>query len=101
MEKHVFEGFDDESYVKAVLPNGLEIYIMEKPQYSSCYAIYGTRYGSIDTRFAKNGEEMIDVPEGIAHYLEHKLFESEDGVLLLCEAEAIEDIAKIQEIIIS
>ena len=71
MKKQIFEGFGEESYVKAVMPNGLEIYIMEKPQYSSSYAIYGTRYGSIDTRFAKNDEEMSTVPEGIAHYLEH------------------------------
>ena len=79
MKKQIFEGFGEESYVKAVMPNGLEIYIMEKPQYSSSYAIYGTHYGSIDTRFSKNGGEMITVPEGIAHYLEHKLFEGEDG----------------------
>ena len=79
MKKQIFEGFGEESYVKVEMPNGLEIYIMEKPQYSSSYAIYGTRYGSIDTRFAKNDEEMITVPEGIAHYLEHKLFEGEDG----------------------
>ncbi len=79
MKKQVFEGFAEESYVKAVMPNGLEIYIMEKPQYSSSYAIYGTRYGSIDTKFSKDDGEMISVPEGIAHYLEHKLFEGEDG----------------------
>ena len=79
MKKQIFEGFGEESYVMVTLPNGLEVYIMEKPQYSSSYAIYGTRYGSIDTRFAKNDEEMITVPEGIAHYLEHKLFEGKDG----------------------
>ncbi len=79
MKKQIFEGFGEESYVLATMPNGLEIYIMEKPQYSSNYAIYGTRYGSIDTRFSKDGGEMLTVPEGIAHYLEHKLFEGEDG----------------------
>lgn len=79
MKKQIFEGFGEESYVKVTMDNGLEIYIMEKPQYSSSYAIYGTRYGSIDTRFSKDGGEMITVPEGIAHYLEHKLFEGEDG----------------------
>ncbi len=79
MKKQVFEGFADESYVKAELDCGLTVYIMEKPQYSSSYAMFGTKYGSIDTRFSKNGGEMIDVPEGIAHFLEHKLFESEDG----------------------
>ena len=79
MKKQYFDGFGDESYVKAELPSGLQIYIMEKPQYASSYAIFGTKYGSIDTRFSKNGGEEINVPEGIAHYLEHKLFEGEDG----------------------
>lgn len=79
MKKQVFEGFADESYLKAELDCGLTVYIMEKPQYSSSYAMFGTKYGSIDTRFSKDGGEMIDVPEGIAHFLEHKLFESEDG----------------------
>jgi predicted Zn-dependent peptidase len=42
--------------------------------------VFGTKYGSIDNSFRKKGEEeFIDVPEGIAHFLEHKLFESEDG----------------------
>ena len=79
MEKTVFESPIGQSYVKAVLENGLQIYIMEKPQHRSAYAIYGTKYGSIDTKFSKNGEPEIEVPEGIAHFLEHKLFESEDG----------------------
>lgn len=79
MKKHYFEGFADESYVKAELDCGLSVYIMEKPQYSSSYAIFGTKYGSIDTKFSKDGEDEVCVPEGIAHFLEHKLFESEDG----------------------
>ncbi len=79
MKRTVYESPLGESYLKVVHPSGLEIYLMEKPQFSSAYAIFGTRYGSIDTRFAKNGGQMTDVPEGIAHYLEHKLFESEDG----------------------
>lgn len=79
MKKQIFEGFAEESYVKAELENGLTVYIMEKPQYSSCYALFGTKYGSIDTCFSKDGGEEICVPEGIAHYLEHKLFEGEDG----------------------
>ena len=55
-----------------------EIYILEKPQYNSAYAVFGTKYGSIDTCFSVDGKE-VKVPEGIAHFLEHKLFESEDG----------------------
>ena len=81
MQKEVFESDIGESYVKAVHPSGLKIYILEKPQYNSSYAIFGTKYGSIDTCFAVNGEK-VSVPEGIAHFLEHKLFESEDATPL-------------------
>ena len=78
MKKEFFESDIGEAYIKAVHPSGLKIYILEKPQYTSSYAIFGTKYGSIDTCFSVNGEET-SVPEGIAHFLEHKLFESEDG----------------------
>ncbi len=68
-----------EKYSLTVLDNGLKIYICEKPEFDSFYAVYGTKYGSIDTAFSLNGEEPKEVPAGIAHFLEHKLFESEDG----------------------
>ena len=78
MKREFFESEIGENYAKAVLSSGLKIYILEKPQYNSAYAIFGTRYGSIDTCFSLNGEK-ISVPEGIAHFLEHKLFECEEG----------------------
>lgn len=78
MQKQIIESDIGESYVKALHPSGLKIYILEKPQYNSSYAIFGTKYGSIDTCFSVGGEKTT-VPEGIAHFLEHKLFESEDG----------------------
>ena len=78
MQKQVFESEIGESYIKVLHPSGLKIYILEKPQYNSAYAVFGTKYGSIDTCFSVNGEKT-QVPEGIAHFLEHKLFESEDG----------------------
>ena len=78
MLKEYFESEIGESYVKAEHSSGLKIYILEKPQYNSSYAIFGTKYGSIDNCFSVNGENC-EVPEGIAHFLEHKLFESEDG----------------------
>ena len=59
--------------------SGIKIYVIEKPQFNTTFAAYGTRYGSIDTMFRKEGEENYTiVPEGIAHFLEHKLFENED-----------------------
>lgn len=78
MKREIFESDIGESYLKATLSSGLKIYVLEKPQYNSCYAIFGTKYGSIDTCFSVDGQET-SVPEGIAHFLEHKLFESEDG----------------------
>ena len=52
--------------------SGLEMYIIPKKGYSKTYAIFGTRYGSVDSEFVVPGEtEVTKVPDGIAHYLEH------------------------------
>lgn len=68
-----------EQYTLTTLENGLKIYILEKADYKTTFAIFGTKYGSIDTTFSIDNQPTITVPEGIAHFLEHKLFESEDG----------------------
>ena len=58
----------------------LGIYIIPKKDYSKTYAIFGTRYGSVDSKFVVPGEsELTEVPDGIAHYLEHKMFDQPDG----------------------
>lgn len=59
-------------------PTGVKIAICPKSDYNCAYAAFGTRYGSIDNCFSVNGGEFVRVPDGIAHYLEHKLFENED-----------------------
>lgn len=65
-------------YVKH--PSGLDIYICEMEGFSTTEALFGTKYGSINTMFKQNGDaEYTTVPEGIAHFLEHKLFENEDS----------------------
>lgn len=69
----------NEKYIKAVLDNGLKIFVAEKKDYNSAYAVYGTKYGSVDVAFSCDGGDVHKVPAGIAHFLEHKLFESEDG----------------------
>ena len=81
MKKQILTNqFINESYTVLTHSSGLKIFVFEKPEFSGCYAVFGTKYGSIDNSFRKKGEEeFIDVPEGIAHFLEHKLFESEDG----------------------
>ncbi len=68
-----------DSYYKINHSSGLVIYVYPKEGYKSAYAVFGTKYGSINTCFSVDGGEKITVPDGIAHYLEHKLFESEDG----------------------
>ena len=68
-----------DSYYKINHPSGLTIYVYPKEGYNSAYAIFGTKYGSVNTCFSVDNGEKITVPDGIAHYLEHKLFESEDG----------------------
>jgi predicted Zn-dependent peptidase len=68
-----------DKYFEINHPTGLKIYVMPKENYSSSYAVFGTKYGSIDTRFKRSDSDTwTQVPEGIAHFLEHKLFESED-----------------------
>ncbi len=59
--------------------SGLDIYLYEMPGFTTYYGLFGTRYGSIDNSFENEKGERVDLPEGIAHFLEHKLFESEDG----------------------
>lgn len=67
-------------YYTATHKTGLRIFVYPKEGYASTYAIFGTAYGSVDTTFRRSDEkELHTVPEGIAHFLEHKLFESEDG----------------------
>lgn len=58
--------------------SGLEIRVMPKDGYSSAYAVFGVKYGSIDTAVKNENGEFETIPEGTAHFLEHKLFESED-----------------------
>ena len=70
------------NYIKH--PSGLDIYICEMNGFSTTEALFGTKYGSINTMFkTKADKEYTVVPEGIAHFLEHKLFENEDWLTLL------------------
>ena len=62
------------------LENGLTVMIVPKKGIQKKYIIWGTNYGSNDSEFIVPGEkEITKVPDGVAHYLEHKLFEQENG----------------------
>lgn len=80
MEKKIIacEKINDKyTYIKH--PSGLDILVWEMDGFSTTEALFGTKYGSINTRFKTNKDkDYTVVPEGIAHFLEHKLFENED-----------------------
>ena len=77
--KEVKSDILKEKYYEIQHASGLKIYVFPKENYTSSYAVFGTRYGSIDTKFRRAGQaQFTEVPEGIAHFLEHKLFESEE-----------------------
>lgn len=62
------------------LENGLKVFILPKLEFSKTYGLFSTRFGSIDTTFVPlNEDKMITVPDGIAHFLEHKMFEMKEG----------------------
>lgn len=67
-----------ESVHREVLPNGLQICVVPKRGYAKKYAFFATRYGGMDTRFRLDGQ-WLDTPAGIAHYLEHKMFDTKEG----------------------
>ena len=69
----------EQAYVEK-LENGLTVILIPKPFTNKKYAIWGTKFGSIDNHFIvpTTGNE-IQVPDGVAHYLEHKMFEQENG----------------------
>ena len=68
----------DETLVTETLPNGLQIRIVPKPAFSKTFAMFATNYGGADRRFKLAGN-WIDTPAGVAHYLEHKMFDMPEG----------------------
>lgn len=80
MKKSNLEKLDLELYEEK-LDNGLEIYIVPKENVNGIYATFSTKFGSVYDEFVPNGsKKMIKVPLGVAHFLEHKLFEQKDGI---------------------
>ena len=67
-----------EKYTYIKHASGLPIYVFPK-KLTNTYALFATKYGSLDTTFAIGNGKPVTVPDGIAHFLEHKLFEAPDG----------------------
>lgn len=72
MEKQFYQEFDQSLY-RQQLENGLKVQLLPMPGFHKTYAILTTDFGSIDNHFIPyHKEEAITVPDGVAHFLEHK-----------------------------
>ena len=67
-----------ETLFEEVLPNGLTVRVLPKTNFNRTFAAFATDYGGADRRFSLGGN-WIDTPAGIAHYLEHKMFDLPEG----------------------
>lgn len=77
MKLNKYKQINEQVY-SCTLPNGLPIFVVPKPGFHKKYAFFATDYGGIDRRFNLAGK-WIDTPAGVAHFLEHKMFDTEDG----------------------
>ena len=77
MKKEFYQRLGETVY-RETLSNGLRVNVVSKPGFAKAYAFFATRYGGMDTRFQLDGN-WLDTPAGIAHYLEHKMFDTREG----------------------
>ncbi len=78
-------GFEHEDYCKYIdesifhkkLESGLDVYVLPKKHFAKKYAFFGTHYGGMNNVFEVNNLGRVEMPEGIAHFLEHQIFEDE------------------------
>lgn len=77
--KEKINEFLGESYTRIKHSSGLEIYVIPKDN-STSYALYAAKFGSAVSKFKESAEEdFTEIPDGTAHFMEHKMFENEDG----------------------
>lgn len=76
MELIDYPNYNEKLYVQK-LANGLTVYLQPKAGFNKTTAVLGVNYGSIDSEFMLNGEKVVQ-PAGIAHFLEHKMFDKKD-----------------------
>ncbi len=72
----------NETLYSSRLPNGLAIHVLKKTGFRKCFAAFAADYGGADRRFVLDGK-LHDTPAGVAHYLEHKMFDTADGNALV------------------
>ena len=78
MEEKRYEALGETMW-HTVLDNGLHVYVDAKPGYTKQFAFFATHYGGMNMRFREQGGQWQDTPAGVAHFLEHKMFDTQDG----------------------
>lgn len=87
MKQHYYDVIDETVY-EHELQKGLRLFVIPKPGFQKTFVTYTTQFGSLDSRFKPLGkDEFVTVPDGVAHFLEHKLFEKEEEDLFTAFAE--------------
>ncbi|MDS0965809.1 pitrilysin family protein [Staphylococcus capitis] len=87
MKVHNYELIDEKVY-EHELDNGFKLFIIPKPGFQKTFVTYTTQFGSLDNHFKPIGsQQFVKVPDGVAHFLEHKLFEKEEEDLFTAFAE--------------
>ena len=82
MKERYYELIDERVFEQE-LENGLRLFIIPKPGFQKTFVTYTTQFGSLDNQFKPLGQDQfVTVPDGVAHFLEHKLFEKEEEDLL-------------------
>lgn len=78
MDEQFYQHLNETIYSKK-MNNGLLVQVLPKVGFHKTYAILTVDFGSIDRTFMPVGkDELVTVPDGVAHFLEHKMFEKED-----------------------
>ncbi|MBA8761479.1 EF-P 5-aminopentanol modification-associated protein YfmH [Staphylococcus coagulans] len=79
---HTYYQQIDETVYHTTLENGLNLFVIPKKDFQKTFVTYTTQFGSLDHRFKPHqSDQFVSVPDGVAHFLEHKLFEKEEGDL--------------------
>ncbi len=78
IEKFTDKLLNNELYYTK-LDSGLNVYVIPQTKFKKTIGMFGTKFGSVDNTFSIDNSEKIVIPDGVAHFLEHKLFEQEDS----------------------
>lgn len=83
MKERYYELIDERVFEQE-LENGLRLFVIPKPGFQKTFVTYTTQFGSLDNQFKPLGQDQfVTVPDGVAHFLEHKLFEKKKKTYLL------------------